>query len=100
MKASTETRYGTRLFNSPFPVLQAPFTYHLLWLCYLNEHILGVNMMQVSRGARHSPNSKLLWQLVSPRWYQEIETKEEIELLENLYNNRKELLDQHKILQS
>ena len=34
------------------------------------------------------------------RRYQRRETKEEMELLEDLYNNRKELLDQHKILQS
>ena len=34
------------------------------------------------------------------RRYQRRETKEEIELLEDLYNNRKELLDQHKILKN
>ena len=61
------------------------------------SNILGVNGMQVSHGDRHSPNSRLLWQLVSPRRYQRREIKEEIELLEDLYNNDN---DQDKILKN
>ena len=102
-KASTETRYGTRLFISAFPVLQAPFTNHLLWLCYLNEQYLrGEWDAGQPRCSSFSKLQTLMAVGLNPpggiRRYQRRETKEEIELLEDLYNNRMELLDQHKIL--